>query len=44
MRFFWLAALCALAIIMALLTPYVFRHEPLWQAVGGPSCSRAPSV
>lgn len=34
MRWLWLAALTALAVVMAVLTPYVFRHESTSQAVG----------
>lgn len=34
MRLFWLAALGVLAVIMAVFTPYVFRNESTWQAIG----------
>lgn len=34
MRLVWLAALGALAVVMAVLTPYVFHHESTSQAVG----------
>jgi uncharacterized membrane protein YoaK (UPF0700 family) len=34
MRWVWLAALTALAIVMVVLTPYVFHHESTSQAVG----------
>jgi hypothetical protein len=34
MRWLWLAALTALAVVMAVLTPYVFHHESNAQAVG----------
>jgi MFS superfamily sulfate permease-like transporter len=33
MRWFWLAALGVLAVVMAVFTPYVFRNESTWQAV-----------
>ncbi|MET8816430.1 hypothetical protein ABZW47_31070 [Streptomyces sp. NPDC004549] len=33
MRLLWLAALSALAVLMAALTPYVLRTESLWQSV-----------
>ncbi|MBJ7004933.1 hypothetical protein JG491_33560 [Streptomyces sp. CRPSP2-6A1] len=32
MRFVWLGALGVLAVVMAVLTPYVFRTESTWQA------------
>ncbi|WP_037905024.1 hypothetical protein [Actinacidiphila yeochonensis] len=34
MRLVWLAALAVLAVVMAVLTPYVFRHESVSQTVG----------
>ncbi|UKY47827.1 hypothetical protein [Streptomyces inhibens] len=34
MRFFWLAALGVLAVVMAVFTPYVLRHESVWQSIG----------
>ncbi|GLF99865.1 hypothetical protein [Streptomyces yaizuensis] len=33
MRFVWLGALAALAVVMAVFTPYVFRTEPTAKAV-----------
>jgi protein-S-isoprenylcysteine O-methyltransferase Ste14 len=34
MRLFWLAALGAVTVLMGVLTPYVFRTQPTWWAVG----------
>jgi hypothetical protein len=34
MRWLWLAALAVLAVVIAVLTPYVFHHESTAQAVG----------
>ncbi|MFE0358773.1 hypothetical protein ACFW2K_28535 [Streptomyces nigra] len=33
MRLVWLAALSVLAVVIAVLTPYVFRTESTWQAI-----------
>ncbi|MGK3110646.1 hypothetical protein [Streptomyces sp. WAC05858] len=32
MRLVWLAAISALAVVMVVFTPYVFRTESTWQA------------
>ncbi len=34
MRYFWLAALSVLSLVMAVFTPYVLRHESVWQSIG----------
>ncbi|CAM5267919.1 hypothetical protein GCM10010222_14110 [Streptomyces tanashiensis] len=33
MRLVWLGALSALAVLMAVFTPYVFRTESRWQGI-----------
>lgn len=34
MRHFWLSALGVLAVVMAVFTPHVLRHESVWQSIG----------
>ncbi|MGW4596993.1 hypothetical protein ACWEOA_17045 [Streptomyces sp. NPDC004457] len=41
MRLVWLAAISVLAVVMAVLTPYVFRTESTWQAAAPTAGSAA---